>query len=377
MSVADLLASHYAWLADRHRIEAFRAALRASVRRGDVVADIGTGTGVLAVLAAEAGAGRVYAIDEGPILGTAREIAHAHGVADRVTFVRGHSSRVELPERVDVAVADLIGHFAFEAGLFDAMADARARLLKPDGRTVPQAITLMFAPLESPALRESVARWRRRPGGLETEPLASMAARVAHATASTSAELIAPGAVLAVVAPAAAPSSLTGRARFVVSEDRVLDGVAGWFEAELVPGIRISNAPGDPQRLDRANLALPLSRPVSIHSRDAIDVNLRVLTAPQVFVWRVRIERGGAVVFDERASTFEAEPLSREDLERRTAPRLAGGQAEALRTLLDLADGCRTAVEIEAVLRARHPDLYPTPAAAAAFLTDAIARYGD
>src|SRR5439155_8260682 len=54
----DSAAIHVQMLDDRPRTEAFIAALRDAVRPDDVVVDLGTGTGVLALCAAEAGARR-------------------------------------------------------------------------------------------------------------------------------------------------------------------------------------------------------------------------------------------------------------------------------------------------------------------------------
>src|SRR5262245_2389511 len=93
---------------DEVRTGAYRDALRKVVRPGDVVLDIGTGSGVLALLACQAGAGRVYAVESSPILSVARELAEANGLGDRVVFVSGDARRLELPERVDVIVAELI-----------------------------------------------------------------------------------------------------------------------------------------------------------------------------------------------------------------------------------------------------------------------------
>ena len=50
----------YECLKDRERTEAFRDALRSVVQTGDVVVDGGSGTGILALFAAEAGAKKVY-----------------------------------------------------------------------------------------------------------------------------------------------------------------------------------------------------------------------------------------------------------------------------------------------------------------------------
>jgi release factor glutamine methyltransferase len=60
------------------------------VSEGDVVIDIGTGTGVLAIIAAKLGASRVLAVDNSPeVEEVGRANAEAHGVSDRIEFLQG------------------------------------------------------------------------------------------------------------------------------------------------------------------------------------------------------------------------------------------------------------------------------------------------
>jgi ribosomal protein L11 methylase PrmA len=82
--MAEEIADHIGWLADANRMRALRSAIDATVKPGDVVIDVGTGTGVLALMACAAGARRVYAIERGPIIELARKIVAANGCRDRV-----------------------------------------------------------------------------------------------------------------------------------------------------------------------------------------------------------------------------------------------------------------------------------------------------
>ena len=70
---------HRTMICDRVRTDAFRRAIDAVVRPGDVVLDVGAGTGLLSLFAARAGASRVYAVEQTTVAVLAQELAAANG----------------------------------------------------------------------------------------------------------------------------------------------------------------------------------------------------------------------------------------------------------------------------------------------------------
>ena len=159
---------HARMLHDERRTGDYLAALAAAVGPDDVVLDIGTGSGVLAVAAARAGARHVYAVEASDIAAVAERVFEVNGVQDRVTRVPGWSRQIELPERADLLVAEVIGNEPFEEEILETTRDARQRRLKPGARLVPHALTLVVRPLLLPETevrqrtfgREAVDRWR-------------------------------------------------------------------------------------------------------------------------------------------------------------------------------------------------------------------------
>lgn len=141
---------HIAMLNDTTRTAGFLAAIREVVRPGDVVVDIGTGTGILAVAAARAGARHVYAIEASAIGKGARAVFEANGLADRITLLEGWSTQLTLPERADVLVSEIIGNDPLGESILEYTRDALQRLLKPGARLVPGRLRLFGLPITIP-----------------------------------------------------------------------------------------------------------------------------------------------------------------------------------------------------------------------------------
>ncbi len=122
---------HRTMICDRVRTGAFRRAIDSVVRPGDIVLDVGAGSGILSVFAARAGAARVYAVERTSAAVLAQELAAANGAAEIVQVIHGDVLDVELPERVDVIVSEWLGGFGIDEGMLVPVIVARDRWLKP------------------------------------------------------------------------------------------------------------------------------------------------------------------------------------------------------------------------------------------------------
>lgn len=133
---------HLNMLNDTARTSAYTACIRKAIRPNDVVVDVGTGTGIWAVVAAQAGAKHVYAIESGEIAKTAEAVFKQNGVADRVTLIKGWSTEIKLPERADVLIHELIGNEPLAEEILETTKDAVRRFLKPDARILPDDLKI-------------------------------------------------------------------------------------------------------------------------------------------------------------------------------------------------------------------------------------------
>jgi SAM-dependent methyltransferase len=310
---------HLTLLDDGGRTRAFDRALAESVRPGDVVADLGCGTGILSLLALKHGAARVYAVEEHPIAELARKTAGENGMEDRLILVRGRSQEVRLPERVDVVVSETLGNAALDEDILDLMADARRRFLKPGGRMIPSEVGLAAAPAYIPG----GGSWRY---GVRLETVRALAMHSCRAPSRF--RRTGPSRILRkwrIGRPVRIPLEVRGRWRVEWSH-----GIMVWFESDLSPSVRLGTSRGSHWR------------PVFFPSREPLRGDVE---------FRLRYEGEGRFSwgFDDRPAqgSFLGDELALAQLSIRedSVPRLPESRARLLKALA-LVDGRRTVAGI-------------------------------
>ena len=370
-----LLDEHRDYLSDRPRVDALRRAIHATVRQGDVVLDLGCGTGVLGLMACEAGASRVYAVDESGMIEIARAVAAHNGLSDRITHIHEHSTAVNLPERVDVLVFDQIGRLGFDAGVLEFAADARRRLLKPGARIIPRAVSLEIALVSSPEFRDRVEFWKTHPAGIDFSPALTTAVNTGYPLEEgSSAVWSAPVAAMTFDPAVWQGEGFAADLELTASKAGRVDGLIGWFHADLAEGVEMTNSPLSASRINRRPGFLPCERPLDVVEGERLTASLRVLPAESLLSWEIARADGSDRM---RQSTWKGFLPTRDELDRTRegAVPVLTDRGLARQTVLELCDGRRTVREIEALVAARHPGLFSEPQAAAIFVAEVLSVY--
>jgi protein arginine N-methyltransferase 1 len=138
-----------------------------------VVMDIGTGSGILAVWAAQAGARKVYAIEYTDMANHARQVMKANKVDDIVTVIQSSVEEVVLPLEedglqveededevgdgttksknmrcVDNIISEWMGYFLLRESMLDSFIRGRDMFLKRQtGLMMPSHCTMYVAPV--------------------------------------------------------------------------------------------------------------------------------------------------------------------------------------------------------------------------------------
>lgn len=268
-------------VSDRWRTDAFASAIAEAVHPGDVVLDVGTGTGILAMLCARAGAARVYGIDASEMAQTAANLVKANGLSEQIKILRGPAEELRLDEPVDLVVSEWLGHFAFVENMLDDVIAARDANLKAGGRMLPAGVDLRLAPVDDPYLyfRDGPGYWRRSVHGLDLSSLESLELRQGRAAQMRvdPSGLLADGQTIVeldlVEADREDPYVHVTLA-FDVLRDGVLSGFVGWFDTQLSDSVLLSTGPQAPET-HWSQTWMPFSpRPVRAGERLEVDVDM-------------------------------------------------------------------------------------------------------
>ncbi|MBK8022508.1 MAG: 50S ribosomal protein L11 methyltransferase [Chloroflexi bacterium] len=373
---------------DSVRMQAYTEALRRAVRPGDVVVDMGAGTGILALMACQFGARHVYAIETNPLILTGRDMASANGFADRITFIRSMVQQAELPEKVDLVMGDLRGRLPISEVITSAFGYARAHFMKPDARFLPQKDILYAAPIGyAEKWEDEILRpWVHNPMGLSLHTVMPMLTNSVLPDPVETPDCVLTPQVWSTLDYVAArdekrPDAMT----WAIDEPVTLHFIAVWFDAVLYEdagdSVGYSNAPGVRAPQVHQRILLPFSRPLELNRGDTLAIRLTAdpYTDDHNFRWHTSVTSEAASMPREefKQNTFYSQPLV--DIHKRGTrfvPTLKPG-GRTLGRALALMDNGRSLADVAAQLAAEFPGSFVDSAAALAFVADLSQRYSD
>lgn len=281
-------------LADRPRMAFYQSAIARHIQPGDRVIDLGTGTGILAALAARRGATRVYAIDHSQILEHARSLAQANRI-ENVEFVATHSTEFSLPEPVDVIVHEQMGDCLFDEGMVANVADLRDRLLKPGGLILPSVFEFYCEPIKINDARLVPFIWELEVHGYDYASLERHRPQNPgyYHLVSSDLNLVEhflgqPEPVLTLDLQTLQESDLPLEIAFtrtVVNPGR-MDGYAVFFRARVDGDLSLSSSPLDRGRAPHWGFRILRSERMDLAAGDLIDARLTVGRWTTIDTWR-------------------------------------------------------------------------------------------
>jgi protein arginine N-methyltransferase 1 len=151
---------HEEMLKDEVRTKSYRDAIMQNghLFRDKVVLDVGCGTGILCMFAAQSGARRVIGVDMSSIIEQAGAIVNANGFSDTITLVRGKVEEIELPhgiQKVDIIISEWMGYCLLYESMLDTVLFARDKWLAPGGIMLPDKAVMYVCGIEDSEYKQT------------------------------------------------------------------------------------------------------------------------------------------------------------------------------------------------------------------------------
>lgn len=242
---------HIPMLNDARRNDAFEAAIIAAIAVAGAdarVLDIGTGSGLLSMMAARAGARSVTACEVVPIIAAlARRIIADNGYADRITVHTAPSTQLQvgtqLDARADILVSEILSSDLLTEHVLDTFEDAHARLIKPDAIIIPRGASAIGCLVESPVLADYV--FVDQVSGFDVSRFAALAAPKLpiHGTMTDWKRLSGDVELVQIDLTRTAHHSELKLLPIEVLEDGIAAGIVQWMQVDLAEGIAFDNHP--------------------------------------------------------------------------------------------------------------------------------------
>lgn len=271
---------HIPMMNDVRRNDAFEAAIKAAIAQkgpGARVLDIGTGSGLLSMMAARAGAGPVVACEVVPIIADmAQQIVAQNGYADRVTVHAKLSTEltvgVELDEPADILVSEILSSDLLTENVLGSFEDAHARLLKRDATIIPRAASAIGCLVESDVLASY--SFVDQVSGFDLSRFGDFAPQKLpiHGTMTDWRRLSADVELLRIDLTQRRHDSALQRLSIDVLEDGVATGIVQWMHVDLCEGVTFDNHPDGYTDGGWLQVLHAFSRPIRVRAGETLDL---------------------------------------------------------------------------------------------------------
>ncbi len=271
---------HIPMLNDVRRNDAFEAAIIAALAQTGPdarVLDIGTGSGLLSMMAARAGAQSVTACEMVPIIADmARQIIADNGYSDRITVHTAPSTELKvgehLDERADILVSEILSSDLLTEHVIDTFEDAHARLLKPDAIVIPRAASAIGCLVESQVLADYV--FVDQVSGFDISRFGALASPKLpiHGTMTDWKRLSDDVELVHIDLTRTQHQSDLHLLQINVLEDGIATGIVQWMHVDLAEGITFDNHPDGYTDGGWLQVLHNFPEPIAVRAGDVLNV---------------------------------------------------------------------------------------------------------
>ncbi|KAG7173372.1 arginine N-methyltransferase 5-like, partial [Homarus americanus] len=249
----------------------------AEYERAIILMVVGAGRGPLVrrALAAAKGAQRkikVYAVEKNPNAVVTLQAQQDEDWGEQVTVVSCDMRDWDAPEKADILVSELLGSFG-DNELSPECLDGAQKFLKEDGISIPSSYTSFLSPLQSPKLYNEIRNCREKDkhflAHFETPYVVYLHNKKELAPSQPLFTFNHPNRAKVI------DNTRYKSLQFQITEDNVVHGFGGYFEATLYKDITLSIKPETHSRgmFSWFPILFPLREPVPVRMGDVMEVH--------------------------------------------------------------------------------------------------------
>jgi len=271
---------HPRMLNDARRNDAFERAIRIALEkesRQARVLDIGTGSGLLSMMAARAGATNIDTCERVSVIAEAAEqIIAANHLQDRIRVIHKSSHELsvghDLEERADILISEIVSSDLLAEGVLDTFQDAHARLIRPNATIIPQAATAFGCLAESAVLHKYA--FVADVSGFDLSPFTALSPPrlPVHGTMTSWRRLSDDFEIVRIDLTAPAFEPELHKIAITVAADGEAVGVIQWISLDLADSVKFSNHPGGSFDGGWLQILHTFPRPISVAMGERLEL---------------------------------------------------------------------------------------------------------
>jgi tetratricopeptide (TPR) repeat protein len=271
---------HIPMMNDVRRNHAFEAAIKSAIKakgRGARVLDIGTGSGLLSMMAARAGAGQIVACEMVPVIADmAKRIVADNGYAEHIDIHAMASTSLDIGKqldgRADILVSEILSSDLLTENVLETFEDAHARLLAPDAIVIPRAASAVGCLVESAVLADYV--FVDQVSGFDLSRFGELAAQKLpiHGTMTDWRRLSDDLELVRVDLTAKSHAPDLRVLSIPVLADGIATGIVQWMDVDLADGVTFDNHPDGYTDGGWLQVLHNFPKPVSVRAGETLEI---------------------------------------------------------------------------------------------------------
>ena len=349
-------------LLDEDRVKRYREAIFETVKPGDIVIDVGSGSGVLAILAAQAGAQKVYAIERTSMAELLQENVAANELQDTIEIKRVDVLQLnesDFPVKPNVVIGEMLGNFAPDEDQHRLYGFVK-QLVSEDTRWLPKNYNLVFAPVQSNYLH-SIERELVNSDEVNLTPIFERLIHRPHLKKMMPDELLGEE-CHGPAFPTASKLPKVFNAHMEIAKDGILNGFIVGFQSQLSKTVTLTATTTGPKSSHWFQVLFPIYPFRKVQKGELLEVEVRPRLITHRGTWSWKVTCGDQVHYgDAMKSLVGSNDEIAQQLGLRFTQTGEKKSSELLDMWADILDGSSegSLIELAERLQAKRPTAYP------------------